>query len=291
MNNHPYGIYGRFDDPTRDELKSVKHLLRPNWQEIICEIAFNDICNMRLNFEEKEDANMDTIKIQTANIQELGLNRRTVTDLNKIGIYTIEDLINTHRSKLRSVKFLGAKMINEIADALMKRDLHLVSDEIYLCSKCSKRFADEKFNTSTHYCPICKAKLDRLEEISDVSVSLSPPEYSSYTATGEGFALYANITNNTYDLQKVRVCDFYIVSDGQQRSPEYFLTGYTFTEETIIPMTSRSCAKIWSNRVMKKNRLTAADYAIITLELSSCRHMFKFVFNGETWDLDDYFKS
>lgn len=288
MNKYPYGIYGEFDDPTRDELKTVKHLLRPSWWEIIGEIAFS---NIWLDFEESEETNMDIDKTRTAGIQELGLNRRAVTDLNKIGIYTICDLMNTHRSKLRSVKFLGAKMINEIADALMKRDLHLASDEIYLCSKCSKRFADEKSNTSTHYCPICQAKLDRLDEIPDVSVSLSLPEYSSYTATGEGFALYANITNNTYDLQKVRVCDFYIVADGQQRSPEYFLTGYTFTEEIIIPMTSRSCAKIWSNRVMKKNRLTASDYAIITLEISSHKHMFKFVFNGATWDLDDYFKS
>ena len=288
MLRSPYDPHGDSDSLKQEDFEQLEHLMRPSFRDLITEITYNEQWS---DWKESERTRMIPTEFIAADIRELGLSKRTITELNKIDIYTIADLQSTRRSTLRNLKFFGTKAITEITSALMKRDLHLASDMIYICDRCSARFADEISLQKSHICPVCQAKLDRLDEISEISVSLSAPEYSSYTAIGDGFALYANITNASYEIKKIRICDFYIVADGQQRSPEYFLTGYTFSEETIIPMTSRSCAKIWSNRVMKKDKLSVSDYAIISLGVSTQKHIFKFVFNGEAWDLDDYYKN
>lgn len=217
----------------------------------------------------------------TITLNELNLTKRLHSLLGKIGICSMPELLSKTREDLRTSKLIGQKAIDEITQELLRYGLHLTQDEIYTCAQCSRKYADVKQNETLHYCRICQAKNDRIEQISDILLTLSPPEYASYTNVGTGFTIYANITNNTEDLQKIRLSEFYIISDGQQRAPESFLTGYVFNEETLLPMTSRSCGKIWSRTVMKKNNLTIGDYAVITLFMASRRYMFKFVFDDK----------
>ena len=272
-------IYGNTDSAEREKIEQVNRLTNANLYDLISESPFENILD---EFSEKE-------KESLVSIEELELSKRSITELNKLEIYTIADLQATTREKLRSInKFLGLKTIAEIANALLKRDLHLASDDIYICSKCSEKFADEITRASTHFCPYCQAKIDRISEISDISVTLSQPEYSDYETIGKGMVIYANITNNTYGLMKIRVCDFFIVIDGQQRSPKYFLSGYNFVEENVLPMSTRTCAKIWSRKELTQETLKVSDYAVLTLQ-NTKKHIFKFVFNGENWDIDDYF--
>ena len=292
-----YDYLSKIEEPSMEELESIEALLNPDKllrEEVNESPSYMGTINDLLDFSRTESGRKRKINpinpIQNKSIQELGIRKRTVTELNNIGIFTIGDLLKTPREELRTIKFVGNKVIDEIAEILMKNKLTLAGDSIYTCSKCAKTYVDVSDDKSIHHCKLCCAKTERINSISEYSVTISPPEYSSFTTSGDGFLLYANITNNTYELQKIRLCDFYIVSDGQQRSPDSFFTGYMFTEEMIMPITSRSCAKIWSKKSMKKDKLTANDYALITLEASSHKYMFKFVFNGNTWDIDDYFK-
>lgn len=226
----------------------------------------------------------------TVTLNDLNLNKRLHGLLEKIGIHSVAELLSKTREDLRTSKLIGQKAIDEITQELLRYDLHLTQDEIFTCAQCSRKYADVKQNETLHYCRICQAKKDRIEQMSDIFLTLSQPEYASYTNTGAGFTIYANITNCTEDLQKIKLLEFYIVSDGQQRAPESFLTGYLFNEEIILPMTSKSCGKIWSRAVMKKDRLTKGDYAIITLAMDGRRYMFKFVFEENSWRIDDYYE-
>ena len=64
--------------------------------------------------------------------------------------------------------------------------------------------------------------------------------------------------------------------------------GYIFDEEHLLPFTSKCCAKIWplKNDLQK---IKKDDYAIISLLNNRKRHMFKFIYNGNTWVIDDYY--
>lgn len=220
----------------------------------------------------------------------LALSKRTQGLLEKNGIDSVETLIKKSRQDLRDTKIFGVKSIEDITASLLKYNLHLDGDEIYECAECGKKFCDIINNSSKHYCPQCSAKMERVEQISDITITLSKPEYGSYTNTASGFTLYANITNNTDKPQKIKLTDFYIFTDGQQKAPEAFLTGYVFNEETVFPMTSRSCGKIWSARTVSRTSLISGDYSLITVVMNGTRYMFKFVYDGDNWRIDDYFE-
>lgn len=127
-----YGIYGEYEELTAEEWEQVKWLLKPKTMgELMDDILeLDDLFDIR---EEKGDEDMN-IPINdlsiNESIQSLGMSNRTVTELNKIGISTIGDLLKTNRSTLKAVKFVGVRGINEVAESLLKRGLHLANDEI-----------------------------------------------------------------------------------------------------------------------------------------------------------------
>lgn len=224
------------------------------------------------------------------NICELNLNKRIENNLKKIGINTVSDLSTKTRIELMNSKLFGVNGVDAIANALMKYGVHLLNDEFYSCHKCRKRFVGEISSAEEHYCRICNAKLDRVSKISDFSISLTGPEYANYTRIGDGFALYANIQNETEELQKVKFTEFYLVSHSRERAPASFLTGYVFEEEKIMPMTSKCCSKIWALSSMDGKRLEVNDYVLITIVSNFKEYMFKFDFDGVNWLVDDYWE-
>ena len=298
MEKDTFDYLSEIDEPSDEELREVEQLLNPDKLKSESFDAGGGLCfdgdEKLLDFSRFATGHrMDNSQAQkTINIKidDLNLSSRTVTLMETIGIYSVSDLISRTRAELKSLRFVGFKVVAEITEALLKYDLHLSGEELYICSKCGKKFSAEKTDSNEHYCNTCQERINRINEISDIKVMVSGPEYSSYTNMGEGFVLYANITNNTYNLRKIKVNDFYLVSEGQQRSPEYFYSGFMFIEETLMPMCSKSCAKIWSKKAMKKDKLSPNDYVIITLFSEAKNYMFKFVFDGEEWSIDDYFE-
>lgn len=302
-----YDYLCRVDEPSYEEIQELKkkHILTDinqteNFETLDMEdfyesfIDIGELSSCLLDFSRTERGYRRKAKAMGDDknilLDELHLTKRVQSLLEKINVCSISDLLSKTREDLHSSKLIGAKGIDEISQGLMEYNLHLKNDEIYTCTQCSRKYADVKQDGEKHYCRICQAKNERIGQISDLLLSLSDPEYASYSNLGVGFTIYANITNNTAEVQKIKLLEFYIVSEGQQRSPDSFLTGYVFNEETILPMTSRSCGKIWSRAVMKKDKLTSGDYAVITLLIANKRYMFKFVFCEAGWQLDDYFE-
>lgn len=223
-------------------------------------------------------------------IADLYLNKRIENSLKKIDIITVQELVTKTRTELLGSKLLGVNGVEAITNALMKHGFHLLNDEFYICDKCGKRFVDERHTDEKHFCRICKAKFERVSRITDFSISLTGPEYSNYTRIGEGFVLYANIQNETEYLKKVKLTEFYIVSHGRERAANSYLSGYVFEEEKILPMTSKCCAKIWALSAMNGKRLEESDYALITIVSNYKEYMFKFIFDGVSWFVDDYWE-
>ena len=131
-----------------------------------------------------------------------------------------------------------------------------------------------------------------MKKISKLDMTISGPDYGSYTNLSAGFTLYANMKNTTSDLLKVRLHDFYVVEDDKQISYRYFLNGYSFDEEIIMPGTVKSAGKIWDTTRFQYSTFLASDaYIIVSIKIASEDHkrMYKFVKKDGVWVIDDYF--
>ena len=239
------------------------------------------------NIEDDSDDPYIKIKIRLC---DLNLSEKIGNALTKAGISNVLELMVKDREELLATKLLETKDVDAIISALLSHNLHLFGDTIYICDKCGKEHVSQTNENLKHYCAVCSAKQDRISEISDFQVTLSGPEYSDYTISGNGFALYGNITNNTDDLKTVKVIEFYVVTGDRQRVPDSYLSGYHFNDEIILPHTSKCCAKVWSLSKMDGKKLKNSDYSIITIEANNTKHIFKFIFNGTVWSIDDYYK-
>jgi predicted RNA-binding Zn-ribbon protein involved in translation (DUF1610 family) len=182
---------------------------------------------------------------------------------------------------------LGSKSLDYVVEKLSQYNLCLEGDVICTCDNCGVKIVDKE-NSVESLCNNCRSKIERLSKIKDITVKLSGPEYATFTKVGSGFVLYADIKNETTELQKIKLDDFYIVVSERQQSPDSYFTGYIFDEEHLLPFTSKCCAKIWplKNDLQK---IKKDDYAIISLLNNRKRHMFKFIYNGNTWVIDDYY--
>ena len=279
------------------KLLSIRNLGKRSVVEIIVKLDANNLrisdCSKE-NYPNLKDYLDNIIRIRnqenTGEINDLNINIKIKNNLIKAEITTISKLLSKTRYELLSTKLFGEKSIEAITNALMEQNVHLLNDEFYTCDKCGKNFVSEQSANQKHYCRICKSKLERVSQISDFTIELTGPEYSSYTMIGNGFVLYANITNETEELRTVNLTEFYLVSKGRERAPDSFLKGYLFNEEKIMPMTSKCAAKIWPLSTLNGQRLEEKDYALITLISNRKEYMYKYVFDGSNWFVDDYFE-
>ena len=220
---------------------------------------------------------------------DIQLAKSIESSLQRIGITTLSQLLDKKRDDLITPKIIGEKTIDSIVSSLLKCNLTLKGDAIFTCSKCGQRYAASTEEAKISLCRVCFSKKERINSIHSIKVTMSGPAYGSFTRINSGFVLFANVNNNTDSLLKIKLLDYYIVSNGQQKSPESYYSGYTFDEECLMPSTTKCCGKIWNASLWAYGKVQIDDYAIITLKCNGDTHMFKFVFEGETWILDDYY--
>lgn len=227
-------------------------------------------------------------------VSELKISNRYITILKKLGINKVSELLGYTRTDLMNTKQLGVKGINAITDALIKHDITIKGDGIYTCSDCDAKFSAPISLELVTYCPTCTAKKERIESIEQLEVRLSDIQYAGFTSIQSGFDIYANIKNLTDTLIKVKLKDFYVVSKGRQHSPKFYLTGYSFDEELIMPKSIKSVAKIWDLDDFNGAKLEEGDEAFISLFIPSTNKtlMYKFVLDEfSDWVIDDFFEN
>ena len=228
-------------------------------------------------------------------IEELDLPSRYITILKKIGVYSVKTLLSYDRSMLKATKQFGDKSITEITEALMKHDLTIKGDKIYSCSGCDTFFSAPINLKKQHYCPLCTERQARLESAEYLYVVPSEMNYTSFTSIDSGFDVFVNIKNITNDLLKVTLREMYIISQGRQFAPKYFLTGYNFDVELIMPDSLKTVAKIWDLKEFNGRKLVTGDELHITFYVPSLNKtlLYKFVYDADTledWIRYDYFE-
>ena len=225
-------------------------------------------------------------------LPDLPFSTRLQNSFIKHGITTTAELILHSRKDLRIQKIAGDRGIAEIAKVLFNVRLHLSGDTFYRCEICNKKGVKQVDDSRTTLCKECAIKQKRIRKMKDVCVSISGPDYGSYTNLSSGFTLYANIENKTSNLMEITLTDFYVFSEGRQRAFLYYLNGYSFDTEHLFAHTSKTAGKIFPITGLKDGRLSVGDYVIIKIRTNSNEfRMFKFVYTDRilnTWRLDDY---
>lgn len=226
------------------------------------------------------------------NLSDLPFSTRIQNIFVMHNLSTTTQLVQYSRNDFSSQKIFGERSIAEIVKILYKNRLHLAGDIFCGCENCHKEIVKQADDDKTKFCSECQAKLKRIAKMKDYTVSISGPDYGSYTNLSSGFTLFANIENNTDELAEIELTDFYVFSEGRQRSPQYFLNGYAFNREHIFANTSKTAGKIFSTSGLKDGKLAIGDYAIIKIRTNSKQFkMYKFVYTSSvfhTWRIDDY---
>lgn len=245
-----------------------------------------------LDYCSQREFNQNLKKCRLGDISELELPGRIITLLRKQNVNTVKDLISLTRNDLIGMKQFGVKGVVQIEESLIKHEMLLKGDRLYECEKCGISFPDVISVQSQHYCPKCVAKLERIQGIDRVKITLMEPEYSTFERLASGFILYANIKNISEDLVKVKLKEFYIESNGRQIAKKYHLSGYYFDEESIMPSSTRTAAMIWDVDNFADKKLKEGDTIFITLFLPQEKKnlMYKFTYGEEGMVIEDYFE-
>lgn len=225
-----------------------------------------------------------------SDLEELDISNKLYHTLIGKGITSVEQLVAFSAAELSAQKIAGESALASIRKALHEGRLLLKDDYVLKCERCEGHFVSD--DTSRVICDACAAKKKRVAKISKLEITISGPDYGSYTNLSSGFTLYANMKNTTSDLLKVRLVDFYVVEGDKQISPKYYLNGYSFDEEMIMPGTVKSAGKIWDTERFKYSSFLDSDaYAILIIKISVEDHkrMYKFACKNDTWVIDDFY--
>lgn len=262
----------------------------------VCVLIAKKLKNLQFKIRGEEDILLGKTEFMKKNtilyspLEELDISKNLYHILVKKEISSIEQLVSYSAKQLSDEKIAGESALLSIRKALSSGRLLLKDDYIIKCTQCGEKYIDD--NPYKTVCDSCIKKKKRISKMSKIDISLTGPDYGSYTNLSSGFTLYANFKNTTTELLTVELNDFYVVEEGKQISPKYYLTGYSFDEETIMPNTVKSVGKIWDIERFKYSTFLNDDtYAIITIKIKAeeNKRMYKFVYNGESWSIDDYF--
>ena len=100
----------------------------------------------------------------------------------------------------------------------------------------------------------------------------------------------ATIKNITKKLCRVKLNEFYFVSNERKWEPKYYLTGYQFEDEDLMPNTVKSTAKIWCGNPWTEKIVEENDYVVIELLIKdNVKQLYKFVYTKSGWRKDDFF--
>ena len=222
-------------------------------------------------------------------IIEMGFSTRIRNSLGKNGIFVLSDLQAMTRKELLERKIVGTSALEEVIGTLQANLTHLKGETFYTCSRCEREFIGFEDQRDNHYCNCCLAKMKRIQNVKNYVVTLTGPDYSSYTDGSEGFTLFATIHNKTNEIVEVQLKEFKIFADNRQWVPSTNLSGYGFRKGHLLPETSQTIGKVWSEHFWKNRMLEKGDYVIFSVEIKQKIYMFKFLRKTGEWELDDYY--
>lgn len=186
----------------------------------------------------------------------------TLSNLHNVTLYTYDEKIDLPQSKMLIEQLL----------------MHFSKKETL---KGSRHYRTEKQTVHTK-------KEEKTINPKFYDVTINGPEYGSYTNGAKGFTLFATIHNKTKSAINAKLIEFSVFSHERQWAPSYNLTGYSFDEGVILPKTSKTIGKIWTDSIWQNSKLIEKDYITITLKIKDRTHIYKFISQNNTWTVVDY---
>lgn len=210
-------------------------------------------------------------------IEELNLSVRGFNCLKRAEIFNVAQLYDKLNEGLVScmrIRNLGSRGLVEVLRAARAVGYPL----------------DRKMEAflSDHATAGISEKEERISKIDQVHVTVEKPDYGSYTDGTSGFTIFATIHNRKNQVAFVEMKEFMLFSGSRQWAASSDLTGYSFSAGHIMPMSSKTAAKIWSGTPWSHTKLKDGDYMTIVLSVDSANHAFKFVLRDGVFAVDDY---
>lgn len=222
-------------------------------------------------------------------ISDLNLPLRIRHRLRRNSIDTLAKLQGFTRQQLIERKIVGSKSIDGFVQRLRNYNAHLAGDKIYTCAECNSEFIAAEEPGYAHYCSFCTEKSKRIKKIDDYVVTIDGPNYGSYADDNNDLIIFATIHNKTKELVEVKLRDFTVFCSNRQWTPTNSLPGYNFVSEHIMPVSSKTAAKVWAGNDWKQRKLQNGDYIDFSLSIKGKVHSYKFVLKNGRFEIDDYF--
>lgn len=213
--------------------------------------------------------------------------------LKKLEERGISDVVSLQELCMEDIEGDFSKtQIKQLIDELLINGIALKGDKIEKCVFCGNEFIyiTDFASNEKGYCSECIDKVKRVQNIKNIDIELEIPDYSSFRGGEKGFYITASIKNITKKLCRVKLNEFYLVSNERKWEPKYFLTGYQFEDEDLMPDTVKSVAKIWCGSPWTEKIVEENDYVVLELLIKdNVKQMYKFVYTKSGWRKDDYF--
>lgn len=284
------------------EIETVEELISLDSYELLRMIGYKkDIFRMIVEtIDEKGYHLMDYSEEETLDEYINKKSAITITRLfNDVGVLEkledcgIRDVASLQEFCMEDIsRDFSKTQIKQLIEELLINGIALSGDKIEKCAFCGNKFiyitnfsANEK-----GYCSECIDKMKRVQNIKNVDIELEMPDYTCFRGGEKGFYITANIKNITKKLCRVKLNEFYLVSNERKWEPQYFLTGYHFADEDLMPDTVKSVAKIWCGNPWTEKNVEENDYVVLELLIKdNVKQLYKFVYTKYGWRKDDYF--
>lgn len=229
----------------------------------------------------------------TTIIEELNLSVRALNCLKRVNINTIGDIISLLNESgvdgLSKVRNLGRKSTEEVLSVLQSYGFDSKEGVINAYFQ-DKDIGEPKPRENVPVLSKDVIRSNRLMNNRFLKITIDDPKYARFTRIGAGLALYVTLFNKTGGLIKVKYKNIMLFHDGRQWCADSDYTGYIFKVENIMPDSAKTLGKIWGNSDWKEKQLVNNDYIELTLEYLGKEHAFKLVYNGDKFELNDYFE-
>lgn len=144
--------------------------------------------------------------------------------LKKLEERGISDVVSLQELCMEDIEGDFSKtQIKQLIDELLINGIALKGDKIEKCAFCGNEFIYiiDFASNEKGYCSECIDKVKRVQNIKNIDIELEIPDYSSFRGGEKGFYITASIKNITKKLCRVKLNEFYLVSNERKWEPKY----------------------------------------------------------------------
>lgn len=223
-------------------------------------------------------------------------NIETLEELSKLSIVQMMMFENMELSSIPTILYLLNDYGYRPSDCNVETypDIEDFIKTHFVCKECKNALDGIRQHTQLCYCFSCGERHNRLCSHKPFEIEVKNSIKETYNGGETGITIYVNIKSNLHFPFKLKLQDCFLYTNQRQWTSSYNYTGYVFTEDYIMPNSTKTFGKIWvDDKWENKDLKTNEDY--LTLSFNDLKthktHYFKFLYSGfNSWELNDYYE-